>query len=134
MVEELGFDGIKLILESTGNLDTCWSQKRIDDLNRLCKSYNLEVSEFALFQDMVGGLADLNPLEKERALEHFESGCKMTVAFGSEIVNIAPPWPAGMTSSHFYLPMFIRINAPGVENYEPKFKMRLQEDFNWDAH
>lgn len=44
MVEELGFDGIKLILESTGNLDTCWSQKRIDDLNRLCKSYNSAIA------------------------------------------------------------------------------------------
>lgn len=136
-VGELGFDAVELILQSPGDVDDYWTSQRIDDIRRLCKSYNMDVSQFVVFQDMVGGLADLDPSHKEEALENFALGCRMAAAFESSIVNIVSPWPAGTTSPHVYLSDYIYINAGGIQaanNFEPKFSLRLADGFDWDAH
>ena len=133
-VGELGFEGTELILETPDDLKNYWSQKRIDDLNRLCKSYKLTVSEFVVYQEMVGGLASLDPFSKEQALEFWEIGCKMAVQFDAEVVNMVSPWPAGMTSPNYYLPFYFYYYGKGVQKIEPKFKLNLPEDFDWNAY
>lgn len=136
-IGELGFDGIELILRDPPDLENYWTPHKVDEINQLCRSYNLRVSEFVLYQNMVGGLADLDPAEKRRALEHFEIGCQMARTFGTDIINIVSPWPAGTSAPHPYLPHYWYINVPGVENgplFEPKLKVKLPDNFDWNAH
>ena len=134
---ELGFDGIELILRDPPDIENYWTEDRIKKIKDLLDSYDLAVSEFVLYQNMVAGLADLNPANKQEALKHFEIGCEMANKFGTDIINIVSPWPAGMRAPHPYLPHYWYINVPGVDleggKFESKFKLTLPENFNWSA-
>jgi sugar phosphate isomerase/epimerase len=130
---ELGFDGIELILYDPSDLETFWTPRKIDEIYRLYRSYNLTVSEFALYQNVVAGLPNLDRLAKEASLEHFDLGCKLAKTLGAEIVNMVAQWPIGLKAPIAYPPSYFVINPPGMQGFEPKLKMELPKDFDWAA-
>jgi sugar phosphate isomerase/epimerase len=132
-VGELGFDGIELILFDPADLKDYWTPRKIDEITRLYRSYNLTLSEFALYQNVVAGLPDLDPAKKQRSLDYFAEGCKLAKALGSDIVNMVSQWPIGLKAPIAYPPSYFYVNVPGYEAFEPKLKMQLPVDFDWDA-
>jgi sugar phosphate isomerase/epimerase len=132
-VGELGFDGIELILFDPSDLETYWTPRKIDEITRLYRSYNLTLSEFALYQNVVAGLPDLRAAEKERSLEYFDRGCRLAVALGSDLVNFVAQWPIGLKAPIPYPPSYLHVNTPGYEAFAPKLQMTLPDGFDWDA-
>jgi sugar phosphate isomerase/epimerase len=132
-IGEMGFDGLELILFDPSDLKNYWTPRKIDEIVRLYRSYNLTLSEFALYQNVVAGLPDLDPAAKSRSLDHFDQGCKLAVALGADVVNMVSQWPIGLKAPIPYPPSYIYNNVPGYVAFEPKLKMELPEPFDWDA-
>lgn len=132
-IGELGFDGLELILYDPADLETYWTPRKIDEIIRQYRSYGLTLSEFALYQNVVAGLPSLDPTEKERSLGYFDQGCKLARTLGADIVNMVAQWPIGLKAPIAYPPSYIYVNVPGYESFEPKLKMQLPENFDWDA-
>ena len=130
---ELGFDGIELILHDPSDLDTYWTPGKIDEIHNLYRSYGLTLSEFALYQNVVAGLPDLNPSAKARSLEDFDGGCRLARSLGAQIVNMVAQWPIGLKAPIPYPPSYYLVNAPGVQGFQPKLAMELPANFDWDA-
>ena len=73
----LGFDGIELIATSGGDFKTFWTDERVDRLKQKLERNKLRVPQFAMFQPVVEDLSSARREEREQALEHFESGCRL---------------------------------------------------------
>jgi sugar phosphate isomerase/epimerase len=132
-IGELGFDGIELILYDPSDLESYWTPRKIDEIVRLYRSHNLTLTEFALYQNVVAGLPDLDASAKQRSLDYFEQGCKLARSLGAEIVNMVSQWPIGLRAPVPYPPSYFYVEAQGYEGFEPKLKMQLPKDFDWDA-
>jgi sugar phosphate isomerase/epimerase len=132
-IGELGFDGLELILHDPSDLESYWTPRKVDEIVRLYRSHGLTLSEFALYQNVVAGLPDLRADEKARSLEHFDRGCRLARSLGAEIVNMVAQWPIGLIAPIPYPPSYTHVNPPGYEAFEPKFRMTLPPDFDWDA-
>ena len=84
----LGFDGIELIATSGGDFKTFWTDERVDRLKQKLERNKLRVPQFAMFQPVVENLSSPRRDERERALDLFESGCRLAAKFDAPIVNI----------------------------------------------
>jgi sugar phosphate isomerase/epimerase len=125
----LGFDGIELIATSGGDFQTFWSDDRVDRLNRKLERNKLRVSQFAMFQPVVEDLSSSRRDERERGLDHFESGCRLAAKFNAPIVNIVAPWARELTGPTAYLPRYYDVESGGPEK---KFHIDIAEGFDWD--
>lgn len=132
-IGDLGFDGIEFILRHPDDLADYWTAQRIDGLRRLCDARGLTVSQFALFQDVVADLPNLNRDARQRALGQFEQGVKLAAAMGSPVINFVSQWPVGIKAPASYVPRYWYTNNPGLEGFSPKLSMQLPEPFDWDA-
>jgi sugar phosphate isomerase/epimerase len=125
----MGFDGIELIATSGGDFKTFWTQDRVDRLKRKLEQNRLVVSQFAMFQPVVEDLSSVVREERERGLDHFESGCRLAAQFGAPLVNIVAPWARELKGPTSYLPRYYEV-AQGAP--EKKFHIDIAESFNWE--
>jgi sugar phosphate isomerase/epimerase len=125
----MGFDGIELIATSRGDFKTFWMDDRVDRLKRQVDRNKLRVSQFALFQPVVENLSSLNREDRERALDYFESGCRLAARFEAPIVNIVAPWARELKGPTTYLPRYYDV-AQGAP--DKKFHIDIAPDFDWD--
>ena len=144
-VGELGFDGTELILRDFEDVEGYWTKSKIQEIKGLLASYQLNVSQFAMFQNIMAGLASLDPAEKRRSIETFKIGCGIAAELGTDLVNFVSPWPWTITSPNSYLPEYYYINVPGVDprlrsldKFQTKLKVNLPKPFDakayWDNH
>jgi sugar phosphate isomerase/epimerase len=129
IIGELGFDGIELIATSRGDFKTFWSDERVDRLRLQLERKKLRVSQFAMFQPVVEDLSSARRDERERALDHFESGCRLAARFDAPIVNIVAPWARELTGPTTYLPRYYEVEGGGPGK---KFHIDIAEGFDWD--
>jgi sugar phosphate isomerase/epimerase len=113
----LGFDAIELIATSGGDFKTFWTDDRVDRLKQKLERNKLRVPQFAMFQPVVEDLSSPKREERERALDHFESGCRLAARFNAPIVNIVAPWARELKEPTSYLPRYyeVRQGRPGDE-------------------
>lgn len=128
-IGELGFDGIELIATSRGDFQTFWTDDRVDRLRRQLERNKLKVSQFAMFQPVVEDLSSPNRDARERALDHFESGCRLAARFQAPIVNIVAPWARELKGPTSYLPRYYDVEKGAPEK---KFHIDIAEGFDWD--
>jgi sugar phosphate isomerase/epimerase len=128
IIGEMGFDGIELIITASQDIQTFWTDARIDRLKKKLEGHKLRVSQFAMFQPVVEGLSSTQQDERERALEHFEGGCRIASKFESPLVNIVAPWARELSGPTSYLPRYYE-----VENPKPgqKFHIDIASGFDW---
>ena len=126
----LGFDGIELIATSGGDFKTFWTDERVDRLKLKLDRHKLRVSQFAMFQPVVEDLSSPRREERDRALAHFESGCRLAAKFNSPLVNIVAPWARELKGPTSYLPRYYEVErgAPAT-----KFHIDIAEGFDWDT-
>jgi len=125
----LGFDGIELIATSGGDFKTFWTDDRVDRLKQKLERSKLRVPQFAMFQPVVEDLSSPRREERDRALDHFESGCRLAARFSAPIVNIVAPWARELKGPTAYLPRYYEVGngAPAT-----KFHIDIAEGFDWD--
>jgi len=125
----LGFDGIELIATSGGDFKSFWTDDRVDRLKQKLERNKLRVSQFAMFQPVVEDLSSQRRDERERALDHFESGCRLAAKFGAPIVNIVAPWARELKGPTTYLPRYYEVERGAPKT---KFHIDIAEGFDWD--
>lgn len=140
-VGELGFDGIELILRDFEDVKGYWTNEKRKEISRMLKCYGLEVSQFAMFQNVMDGLASLEVEKKNRSIEAFRQGCEISAALGCDIVNFVSPWPETITAPNSYLPEYYYINVPGVDpriralqKFQTKLNYHFPKPFCWEAY
>ncbi|HEY5915190.1 MAG TPA: sugar phosphate isomerase/epimerase [Verrucomicrobiae bacterium] len=126
----LGFDGIELIANSQGDFKTFWTDERVDRLKLKLEKNKLRVSQFAMFQPVVEDLSSPQREARERALDLFESGCRLAAKFNSPIVNIVAPWARELKGPTSYLPRYYEVGSGAPET---KFHIDIADGFDWDA-
>lgn len=125
----LGFDGIELIATSGGDFKTFWTDDRVGRLKRKLESHKLRVPQFALFQPAVENLSSPRRDEREEALDHFESGCRLAARFEAPIVNIVAPWARELKGPTSYLPRYYEVTRGAPQT---KFHIDIADGFDWD--
>jgi len=125
----LGFEGIELIATSRGDFKTFWTDERVDRLKLKLERNKLRVSQFAMFQPVVEDLSSPRRDERERALDHFESGCRLAAKFNAPIVNIVAPWARELKGPTSYLPRYYEVESGAPAT---KFHIDIAEGFDWD--
>jgi len=126
----MGFDGIELIITSRESISGYWTDSKISELKGKLDKYKLQVAQFILFQPVVEGLTSLDPAERNRNLDYFETGCKIGRKFGAPIINIVAPWPRELKGPQAYLPRYYDIDNPKPGE---KFHIDIAPGFDWDA-
>lgn len=125
----LGFEGTELIATSRGDLKSFWTDDRVDRLKLKLERNKLQVSQFALFQPVVEDLASTRRDERERALDYFESGCRLAARFNAPIINIVAPWARDLKGPTTYLPRYYEVNeGPPAA----KFHIDIAPGFDWE--
>ena len=129
LIGGMGFDGIELILTASGDIKTFWTDERLDRIKLKLERAKLQVSQFAIFQPVVEGLSSTQADERERALDHFEAGCRFAARLGSPLVNVVAPWARELKGPTSYLPRYY-----DVENAKPgeKFHINIADGFDWE--
>jgi sugar phosphate isomerase/epimerase len=129
LIGEMGFDGIELIVTARKDLQTFWTDARIDRLKQKLDGHKLRVSQFAMFQPVVEGLSSTQRDERDQALDYFEGGCRIASKFESPLINIVAPWARELSGPTGYLPRYYE-----VENPKPgeKFHIDIASGFDWE--
>jgi sugar phosphate isomerase/epimerase len=129
IVGGLGFDGIELIATSRGDFKTFWTDDRVDRLKLKLDRHKLHVAQFALFQPVVEDLCSLQRDERQRALDHFEAGCRLAAKFNAPLINIVAPWARELQGPTTYLPRYYEVESGAPAT---KFHIDIAEGFDWD--
>ena len=67
-IADLGFKGLELIAFSEKTLMEYYNPKKIKQLNDLYNSYDLTLSEFVVYHEIIEGLAGLDKQKKKKAI------------------------------------------------------------------
>jgi sugar phosphate isomerase/epimerase len=132
-IASLGFSGVELVLWSEADIRDYYTPNRIRDLRKRIHSQGLTLSEFALFDSVVGDLASLNAAAKARALRNFEHGARIAHELGTDKLNMVAAWARGLQGPTAYPPQVIYTQAEGQELFSPKWELQLPSDFDWAA-
>jgi sugar phosphate isomerase/epimerase len=128
IIGELGFEGIELIATSRGDFKTFWTDDRVDRLKLKLEGNKLRVSQFAMFQPVVEELTSPERDQRERALDFFESGCRLAAKFNAPIVNIVAPWARELKGPTAYLPRYYDVESGAPKT---KFHIDIAPGFDW---
>lgn len=140
-IGELGFDGMELILRDFADIKGYWTQEKRKEIKSMLDYYGMEVSQFAMFQNVMDGLASLEEERRQKSIDAFRAGCEISASLGCGIVNFVSPWPDVITSPNPYLPEYYYINVPGVDPriralqvFQTKLKIQFPEPFAWERY
>lgn len=140
-IGELGFDGMELILRDFEDIHGYWTPEKRKEIKRMLDYYGLEVSQFAMFQNVMDGLASLDKERIERSVDAFKAGCEISADLECGIVNFVSPWPDVITAPNSYLPEYYYINVPGVDpriralqTFQTKLKYNFPKPFDWERY
>ncbi|MBN1126099.1 MAG: sugar phosphate isomerase/epimerase [Sedimentisphaerales bacterium] len=129
LIGRIGFDGIELILLGRDDITNYWTGPTINRIQKQLDRWKLQVSQFVLFQPVVEGLSSLNPDERKRNLDYFETGCKIGRKFNAPVVNIVAPWPRELGQGQGYIPRYYEMPNPQPDQ---KYHINMTADFDWD--
>lgn len=132
-VGELGFQGIEMIVFTKKDLEEYYTPRKVEELRQLIRSQGLQISEFVLYAYCADGLASLRSDQRDDALETFDRAARVARDLGSETINIVSHWIEGLRAPVPYPPSYIHPYVPGIDRVDPKLRMSLPEDFDWQA-
>jgi sugar phosphate isomerase/epimerase len=94
-----------------------------------------------MFQNVMSGLASLDPEQRARSVEAFKAGCSIAQRLECPVVNFVSPWPEVVTSPNPYLPEYYYVNVPGVDprlrilqGFQTKLRFTLPTPFDAEAY
>ena len=133
-IGELGFNGLELIVHSKEDLDQYYSPSKITELRKQYQSFSMELSQFVVYTPLVQGMLSDSPQEVEKAFFDFRKAVSVGYELGASIINLVSHWVDGLTAPHpiNYPPNFINPFVGGVDRTEPKIRMTLPDEFDWE--
>jgi sugar phosphate isomerase/epimerase len=126
---KLGYTATELITCQPEDLDSYWKPKS-KSLKDLCASLGLSISQFAMFQPVVGNLISPDKKKKELAFEYIKKSADIANQLGTKILNFVAQWPVGIEAPVPYIPRYYYVIDIGGE---PKLKMKLPRPLRWNA-
>jgi sugar phosphate isomerase/epimerase len=126
---KLGFTATELITCTPPDLDGYW-KPHAKDIKKLCSDLGLSISQFAMFQPVVGDLIHPDPKKKAAAFENIKKSAAIANQLGTKILDFVAQWPIGIQTPVPYVPRYYYVVDIGGE---PKLKMKLPSPLNWDG-
>lgn len=147
-VADAGFEGIELMVDDAEELQTYWKKEQICKIREMLSDNHLELIQVCMFQNMVGGLADLRKEKKEQALENIRAVCRLAKELGTRTVNFTSPYPEEdiTVKTTATLPEYFYLNLPGIVlpggetrcvegwRFDAKFRLYFPEGFCWEEY
>src|SRR5262245_17081609 len=87
IIGDMDFEGIDLILNQPVDIKDYWTEDRIGRIKKKLDQYKLQVSQFVLFQPVVGGLSSVRATVREQSLDNFAAGCRIAKKLDAQFVN-----------------------------------------------
>jgi sugar phosphate isomerase/epimerase len=129
IIGELGFEGIELIICARDDIKNYWTAAKVDELKKQLERHKLVVSQFVLFQPVVGGLSSLKAAEREESLDYFATGCRIGKKLDAPLVNIVAPWARELGQGQGYIPRYYEIAKPAEDQ---KYRINIAPKFDYD--
>lgn len=135
-IGELGFDGLELIVAEKRHLTQYYTPDRTKELKNMYKSYGMELSQIALYADVVTGLMETDEKVKQETYDLFKKGVELALELETDKINIVSNWPNEFSVSSSYLPS--HIHPYGTAPFSPKLKMDMPRNYDakgaWDNY
>lgn len=135
-IGELGFDGLELIVAEKRHLTQYYTPDRTKELKNMYKSYGMELSQIALYADVVTGLMETDEKVKQETYDLFKKGVELALELETDKINIVSNWPNEFSVSSAYLPS--HIHPYGAAPFSPKLKMHMPRNYDakgaWDNY
>src|SRR5262245_46917307 len=129
IIGEMGFEGIELIINHPKDIKDYWTDERVARIKKKLDKYKLQVSQFVLFQPVVGGLSSLKADIRDQNLDNFSAGCKIAKKLEAPFINFVAPWSFDLKGPHGYLPRYYDIPKPKEAE---KFHIDIAANFDWN--
>ena len=130
IIGELGFEGVELIVCARADLQTYWTDAKVDQLKKQLERNKLVVSQFVLFQPVVEGLTSLKTSERQQSLDYFDTGCRLGKSLGAPMMNIVAPWAREIGQGQGYIPRYYDIAKPKEDQ---KYRLKIDPSFDYTA-
>ena len=125
----LGYRATELITCTPDDLVAYW-QPQATALKVLCKDLDLRISQFAVFQPVIGDLSSLDKVRRDKSFDNFKRAADVANRLETGLLNFVAQWPVGIEAPIPYVPRYYHVDDIGGE---PKLKMKLPKDFDWEA-
>lgn len=134
-IGQLGFQGLELIVHSREDLEQYYTAAKTKELRGLYRSYNMQLSQFAVYTPMVQDMLSPDEAKREDAFRLFEQAVAVGHDLGTSLINLVSHWMDGLVAPPpiSYPPNYINPFAGGADRTEPKMSMQLPQPFDWDA-
>lgn len=143
-----GFDGIELMVDDEKELDSYWTKDTVNEVKQLLAKHNLHLIQLCVFQNMIGGLAELQEEKQEKALANFRRVCGLAKQLGCGTVGFPAPYPEEdiRVRTTATLPEYYYLNLPdmilpggetrSIEGwrFDAQFRMYFKEQFQWTQY
>jgi len=130
-VGELGFEGFELIVKTTEEMNNYYTPRKIEELKEIYSSYNLSLSQFVIYHDVIEGLTSLDKNTQREAVDNFQKCVQIAKKLGTNLVDIVPHWIPGASAPISYLPFYIHPNLPQIQRFRPKLKIDFPKETDW---
>lgn len=131
IIGRIGFEGLELIVSSVEELNEYYTRDKINRIRKLYCSYNLQLSQFVLFHDLVADLSSFDLSKKKKSLEIFRHGVKVAKYLGTRTISFVSHWLPEIKSPLSYPPLYIHPYANSAGPFEPKLGLGLMEGYSW---
>ena len=143
-----GFDGLELMVDDERELEIVWTGETTDRIRELLKEQNLELIQVCMFQNLIGGLAELSEEGAQKALGYLRKVCRLAKRLGASAVDFPAPYPETSirVKTAATLPEYYYLNPPdmvlpggetrAVEGwrFDAKFRLYFPENFRWEDY
>lgn len=132
-VGELGFDAIELIAHNQADVDVYYTNEKIKDLREIINSYDMELSQFALYTELTQGLANLKEEIRENAFLNFEKMVKIGHELGTNMINMVSNWLNDYSCQISYLPNYWSPFVNGIPYTELTQNMSFPQEYDFNV-
>lgn len=147
-VAAAGFDGVELMVDDEKELEEYWTDETVDEIKELLEKLNLDLIQVCMFQNMIGGLADLRTEEQQKALDNYRKVCRLAKRLGCGYVNFTAPYPENdvKVRTTATLPEYYYLNLPDMVlpggetrsikgwRFDAQFRLYFPENFQWEEY
>ncbi len=147
-VAAIGFDGIELMVNDIQELDDYWTEQQIEKIKKLISTLGLELTQLCVFQNLIGGFAELDVDKRESAFVNLERVFKLAKKINASAVCFPSPYPETdiRVRTTATLPEYFYLNIPDIVTpggeprktegwrFDAKFRLYFKDGFVWNDY
>ena len=130
IIGRMGFDAIELIAHNIYDVQQYYTDDTIRGLKDLIQSYNMEISQFAIYTELTQGLASMEESVRRKSIADFEKMVKIGYRLGAPMINMVSNWINGFRCQVSYVPNYWAPFAGGAPFAEATQNMKLPEQYD----